>query len=242
MKNSVLILLIIITGCQTTKIRGEKYKVSRATTELGSIGQARSFYNLDNGFSVNTLPVLENRIRLDVHLLPFSDGLTSVFNAKQGKNDGLQRSMTEKDSLSLKSEFVEFSIMDITGFAAELNAPYNKAAASLIKDNKKISVVSGVAVVLPAEAVALIREADTYYLVNSMDKKYTVSVYSKGKKTGTVDLGSGVTLAYTIGKFCWSPDDRGGWYIADIVKDSRACKGNTSSRIREEKQTNLFKM
>lgn len=237
----IIFLLLLVVGCQTAKIKNREYKVSEATVELGSIGRAKSMYNLDNDFSIHALPVLQNKIRLDLQVQPFTEDIYKTYNAKAAKNQALAK-ITYNDSLPVKPEYVTVNIMDLTAMATELNAEHNRDIATYLKDSKNSVIVTGIAVVLPAEDLAKIKQADTYYLLNSQDKKYSVALYKDGKKTELIDLQAGVELAYNLGKFCWSINERQQWYIGEIIKDDKGCKGNTRSHIKEKEEKNLFKL
>lgn len=237
----MIFLLLVLAGCQTAKINNKEYKVSQATVELGSIGRAKSMYNLDNDFSIHALPVLENKIRLDLQVLPFTKNIYKTYTEKASKNQNMVK-INYNDSLPIKPEYVTVNIMDLTAMATELNAVHNKDIATYLKDTKKTVIVTGIAVVLPTEYLTKIRQADAYYLVNAQDKKYSIALYKDGKKIEVIDMQTGVGLAYTLGKFCWSLSDRHQWYIGEIVKDNKSCKGNTRSQIKEKEEKNLFKL
>jgi len=241
MKSFYLILLIAtLIGCQTARIKNEKYKISPATTELGSIGQGETFFNLENNFSTRSLPMLQNKIRLDIQILPLTSKLNKAY-VEKGEYNQSQSKITYVDSLSNKPEFAAISILDLTGFAGELNASYNKNMNSYLQEVSEAVVVTRIAITLPNEDLMKIRQADTYYLENSQDKKYTIALYKEGKKIDTLDLHTGVILAYKLGKFCWAENNKRDWYIGDIVEDTHGCKGNTKHQVKDE-ETNLFKM
>jgi hypothetical protein len=241
MKNLILLLLVLATGCQTTKIKNTEYKISDATTELGSIGHATSYNNISNDYTIHAIPVLENKIRLDVQVLPFNKDINEIYLSKQ-KNSPTAIKIDYVDSLPQKPRFVTISIMDINAFAGELNAPHNKGIFTYLKDAKKAVVITSLALVLPEAELAKIKLSDTAYLICTKDKKCTIALYSQGKKTDVLDISKGTVLAYTLGKFCWAVNDKAQPYIGDIVKDDKACKGNTSKKIKEKEETNLFKM
>ena len=146
------------------------------------------------------------------------------------------------DSLAVKPEYVTLNILDRTGFADEINADYNKNIANYLKDTEKTVIVTGIAIALPAEDIAKIKLADTYYLVNNQEKKYTIALYKAGKRTDFLELQSGTVLGYVLGKFCWAVNDRQQWFVGDIVKDNKSCKGNTVAHIKKKERMNLFKM
>ena len=241
MKKFILLLLIIAVGCQTTKIKDTSYKISNSTIELGSIGHAASFTNIKNNFSTQAIAGLENKIRLDIQQIPFTKKVNDIY---LDKTNSLQISpiINYSDSLAQKPKFVTISIMDLTGLAGELNAEYNKTVATFLKDTREASIVTSIAIVLPDEILNKISQADSYYLVNEREKKYTVALYKDGKKQETIDIYQGTVIAYTLGRFCWAVSDRQKWYVADIVIDNKSCPGNTLEKIKDKEEKNLFKM
>ncbi len=106
-----------------------------------------------------------------------------------------------------------------------------------------MEIVSSIAVNLSTTDIAKIRLADSYYLTNVLDKKYTLTLFKQGKKVESIDLTSGTILGYRLSKFCWAETARGKWYIADMVANNSSCKGTTSTKAKnKKKEENLFKM
>lgn len=243
MKKSLIILLLYaISACQSTLIKNDRYKISPSTTELGSIGQSKSLLNLQNDFSTRTLPLLENKIRVSVELIPFNQRLNKIYVAK-AKFNQYQPKVTYIDSLDSKPELVTIRLLDVTGFVKELNADYNTDVFKLLNATQNSVVISSVAIRLSPDDIAKIRLADTYYLTNAQDTKYTLSLYKLGKKTETIDLNSGTVIGYRLSSFCWAADERGKWHIADMTEGTNHCKGNTESRTTEKKrEKNLYRM
>lgn len=237
----LVLLLIIMASCQTTVIKDKKYKVSKSTIELGSIGRAKYMFNIDNKFSIHSIPVLHNNVRLDVQILPFNKDINTIYKSKAALNPSAIK-VEYVDSLPTKPHYITVSIMDRTGFANELNNEYNQDITTYLKDAKNAVIVTGMALVLPAEDISKIKLADTYYLVNSQDKKHSITLYKAGKKTDTIELHDGLPLAYTLGKFCWAISDRQQWYISEVVDDNKGCKGNTNRHIKDKEEKNLFKL
>jgi len=242
MKKLFLLLLVaVFAGCQTAKIKNTQYKISEAVTELGSIGHADSYNNTKNDFTTHALPVLENKIRLEVQVLPFDKNINKIYLTKVKSNPAAIK-VNYVDSLPQKPEFVTISIMDANAFAGELNAPHNKSIFTFLKDTKKAVAVTSLALVLPEPELAKLKQADAFYLAQDREKKFSMALYSQGKKTEVIDISKGLTLAYTISKFCWAVNDKDQPYIGDIVKDDKTCRGRTTERIKEKEETNLFKM
>jgi hypothetical protein len=236
----LLLVLITISSCKTAVVNGEKYKVSRSATYLGHVGHSKSILNSHHTFSTRSIPTLQDKVRLDIQILPFTKKIYTVYLDKLAAAQSAI-SVNYVDSLEVKPEFVNITILDLNSFAGEINSPHNNTILKYLVNTKEAVMVSGVAMALPNEDILRIRQADAYYLVNNQDKNYTIVLYKQGKKVDAINL-NGVTLAYSLSKFCWAVNDRSQWYIGDIVKDSGGCKGNTNSRIKEKHEENLFKM
>jgi hypothetical protein len=102
--------LLLLISCQTVKIKGEKYETSKSTAELGAIGYSKDFA-LDKEFSSRTYPKLENKIRLDVQVIPF-DGKSHKFYTAKAKYNQSQTKIQYTDSIAVKPEFVMIRILD----------------------------------------------------------------------------------------------------------------------------------
>ena len=242
MKNLIYLLLItIVTACQTAKIKNEEYKISASTVELGCIGTASSFSKLKNDFITHTFPVLENKIRLDIQQVPFNKNINKIYTSKIKENQ-LPNTVSYIDSLPEKPKFVTITLMDYAGIINELNTSYNKNSYNYLKDTGKGSIITSIAIVLPEAELTKLKLADTYYLINEQTAKYNILLYKDGKKIDFINLQSSTVLAYTVGKFCWAINERHNWYIGDIVNDSGSCAGDTHKKIKEKEEKNLFKL
>lgn len=242
MKKYILLLILSgLTSCQTISIKDRTYKVSSATTEIGSIGLSKSLY-VKNEFSTRVFPVFEDKIRVDVSILPFNKRLDKFYLKKSRFNQN-QAEIKFSDSLDVKPEIVTISILDISGYIKQVNSDTNTDVVRYLMDTKKSKIVTSIATTLSNENIAKIKLADSYYLTNNLDKKYTLVLYKASKKTDIIDLQSGVVLGYELSKCCWAVNKKNKWYLSDIVKDCKSCKGNTYARIKENKrEKSLYKM
>lgn len=243
MKNSLsIILLIVLTACQSTKIKNETYMVSDTAPELGSIGQPKLGSKANNEFAVRTLPKLENNVRIAIEVVPFNRKLYRIYKAKAKYNQD-QSNVAYVDSLPKKPELVTIRLLDVLQFANELNADYNKDVYRFIKDTQNSEVVSSLVFCFSVEDINKIKQADTFYLTNYQDSKYAISLYKLGKKTDTLFINSLNIVAYRLSRFCWGMTERGEWYIADIIDENSKCSGITKKKIpKKEKQESLFDM
>lgn len=242
MKNYILLLLLIsLASCQTLKIKDKNYKISNNTTELASIGLSKSIY-IKNDFSTRVFPNLENKIRVDVSIVPF-DKKSNKFYIKKSKYNQSQSKIEYIDSLDTKPELVTISILDISGYLEEINSDNNKKVINFLKDTKKAKLITSIATTLSSENINKIKQADAYYLINKQEKKYALALYKSNKMTETIDLQSGVVLGYELSKSCWALNKRQEWYLADIINDCKSCKGNTHTKIKEKRRNkSLYKM
>jgi len=240
MKNWIpAVFFLTLFSCQTAKIKNETYKTATSTVELGAIGQTDGFI-INKAFTSKAYPKLENKIRLDVQIVPFTKKLNKTYISRQKYNQS-QAKITYVDSLDVKPELAVLSILDISGYISELNTADNEEAFRFIKNTKKGTAVSSIAIALNTADIAKIRQADAYYLVNRQDKKYNLALFKLGKQTELLDLDPTVIIAYQLAYFCWAENKKGQWVIADMNKN-HSCKGNTYQNIREDKEQNLFKM
>lgn len=242
MKNVFLLsILLTFLSCQSTKIKKETYKVSTSVPELGAIGESVSSFN-QNTFDSRTLAKLENNIRVEIDIVPFNLKLDRIYKSKAKYNQS-QSKIVFIDSLSVKPELVTIKILDVTGFVNELNATYNSDVFKLLTDTNESKIVSSLALNLSIDDLAKIRQADSYYLINLQERKYTIGLYKSGKKTDILEINPQAILAYQVSSFCWAISERGQWYIADMVKENKNCRGNTKSKINKKKKNeSLFDM
>lgn len=239
LKKIVVLVILICTACQTTKIKNEEYKFSTSIVELGSIGISKSAYN-QNTFDPKALPKLENNIRVEIGVVPYNRKLNQIYKSKAKYNQN-QTKVAFIDSLSIKPELVTIKILDIAGLVHEINADYNTEILKLLIDTQTSKIISSLAVSLSIEEIAKIRQADAYYLTNTQYKKYIITLFKSGKKTDTININPETIVAYQLSSFCWATSDRGNWYVADIINENTNCKGITQSKIsKKKKNKDLF--
>ncbi len=240
--NFFILLLVVFTACQTTKIKNSTYKVSETAPELGSIGQSKLSYKANNEFEVRTLPKLENEIRISIEIVPFNRKMYKIYSAKAKYNQD-QLKVAYIDSLPKKPELATIKLLDVVQFVNELNADYNKDVFKFISNTQDSEVVTNLVFCFSPEEINKIKQADAFYLTNYQDSKYAISLYKLGKKTDTLFLNSLNVVAYRLSTFCWGETDRGQWYIADMIEGGNNCKGNTKNKIEDKKKSkSLFDM
>lgn len=244
MKNSfIILLLVVLSACQSTKIKNNTYKVSDTAPELGSIGQSKMGYKTNNEFEVKTLPRLENNIRVAIEIVPFNRKMYKIYSAKAKYNQD-QLKVAYVDSLPKKPELATIKLLDVVQFVNELNADYNKDIFKFISNTQNSEVVTNLVFCFTPEEIYKIKQADTFYLTNYQNSKYAISLYKLGKKTDTIFINSLNVVAYRLSTFCWGETDRGHWYIADMIEGGNGCKGITKSSIekKKSKSKSLFDM
>lgn len=240
-KKIIVFFFILCAACQTAKIKNDTYKIATSSPELGAIGQSKKNIKRENNFAVRTLPKLENKIRVTIDIVPFNRKLNKVYKSKAKYNQN-QTQVTYIDSLPKKPELATIKILDINGLVNELNAGYNADVFRLLKDTKNSQIITSIAVNLSVDEITKIRQADSYYLINPQEKKYTIALYKTGKKMDTIDISSESIVGYQTSEFCWASSQKRQWYIADIVQGNTSCKGNTGSISDDKKDKNLYDM
>ncbi|KRB56704.1 hypothetical protein [Flavobacterium sp. Root186] len=241
LKKIVVFIIIICSACQTTKIKNDNYKFSSSVVELGSIGTSKLSYN-ENIFEPKGLPKLENNIRIEIGVVPYNRKLNKIYKSKAKYNQN-QTKVAFIDSLPVKPELVTIKILDVAGLVQEINADYNTAILKLLTDAQNLKIISSLAISLPVEEIAKIRQSDAFYLTNNQYKKYTISLFKSGKKTDTIDINPETIVAYQVSSFCWVKSIKGTWNVADIVNENNSCSGITKRKISEKKNNkDLFDM
>ena len=242
MKYSIgIVLSLFLVSCNTAKIKGKEYKVSSVTTEIGSIGFSSSSI-AKNDFTTHAFPALDNKLRVEVTIAPFNKKFNKIYQQK-AKFDQNQINIQYVDSLDTKPELITITLLDISVFVTEINNKNNKEVLNFLKNTEKAKVVTSIVTTVATENLSKIKSADTYYLVNNQDKKYVLALYKANKKIETIDLRTGVVLAYELSNCCWAIDSNGKWYLADLIDEHSACKGKTEPKIKEKKTTkSLYRM
>ena len=241
MKKIICLFIIVNISCQTIKVKENTYKTSNSKTELGALGEAKSLGDLKNNFTITAYPKIEEKIKLEVAIMPFNKKVNKIYQSK-AKFNQKQSKINYVDSLPIKPEMVGIKISDITSLVNDLNTSANTKELNFIKNNERTTIVTSVLVVLNIAEIEKLRNADTYYLVQSDIAKHTIALYKQGKKVDFIDLSSSTIIGYTIGKFCWFENDRGKWQIGDIVQKGNSCKGNTYRKVKPKKEKSLYKM
>jgi hypothetical protein len=238
---NLFLLLIVVVSCKTINVKEQSYKTSNSNIELGALGESKSIVDLNNSFTIKAFPTIEEKIKLDVEILPFNKKVNKIYQSK-AKFNQKQSKINYVDSLLIKPEMVSIKISDIASLVDDLNSSTNTKELNFIKNNERTTIVTSVLVVLNHTEIEKLRNADTYYLVQSDISKHTLAVYKQGKKTETIDLSSATIIGYIVGKFCWFENDRGKWQIGDIIEKGSSCKGNTYRKVKPKKEKSLYKM
>ena len=236
-----LLILISIASCQTIKVKENTFKATDSNIELGALGEAKSIAGLKNNFTITAYPKIEEKIKLEVAIVPFTKQTNKVYQEK-AKFNQKQSAINYVDSLSIKPEMVSIKISDIANLVTELNTDKNKESFAFIKNNERTSMITSVLISLSSSEIDKLRQADTYYLVQTDVAKYNIALYKSGKKMETVDISTATILGYGVGKFCWFENDKGKWLIGDIVQTGNSCKGNTFKKVKPKKEKSLYKM
>lgn len=240
-KISYILIIISIFSCQSLKLKGNTFKITESKIELGALGESKSIVDFKNSFTIKAFPIIEEKLKLEVAIVPFNKKVNKIYQSK-GKLNQKQSKINYVDSLLVKPEMVSIKISDIASLVDDLNSSNNTKQLNFIKNNERTTIVTSVLVVLNQTEIEKLRNADTYYLVQSDISKHTLAVYKQGKKIETIDLSPATIIGYTVGKFCWFENDRGKWQIGDIIEKGSSCKGNTFKKVKSKKEKSLYKM
>lgn len=235
------IIILFVFSCKSIDVREQCYKTSNSKIELGALGEAKSISGLKNSYTITAFPNLNEKLKLDIAIVPFTKKANKIYQSK-AKFDQKQIKVNYADSLPVKPEMVSIKISDIASLINDLNSSENSKELTFIKNNERTAIVTSVLVVLNDSEIQKLRNADTYYLVQSDVSKHTLAVYKQGKKIETIDLSVATVIGYTVGKFCWSENERGKWQIGDIIQKGNSCKGNTYRKVKPKKEKSLYKM
>ena len=236
-----MFILIISISCQTIKVKENSYKTSNSKIELGALGEAKSIADLKNNFTITAYPIIEEKIKLEVAIVTYKKKSNKIYQSKEKFNQK-QSKINYVDSLPVKPEMVSIKILDIASLADDLNSSSNTKKLNFIKNNERTTIVTSVLIVLNSTEIEKLRNADTYYLVQSDIAKHTIALYKQGKKIDTIDISTSTIIGYTIGKFCWFENEKGKLQIGDIVQKGNSCKGNTYKKVKPKKEKSLYKM
>lgn len=242
MKNWIsLACILVLYSCQTVKIQNTNYTTNSSKVELGIIGHSQGFF-FDKEFNSKAYPELVSKIKVNVSVVPFSKRSNKIYQSKTKNNQNFSK-INYVDSLHIKPELVTISFLDSNNFCREINSPENTEIKRLIKETKKVKVISSIAIVLKEEELQKIKTADEFYLINKKDQKYSLGLFKQGKQTDVLEISSAPVLGYQESIFCWSESKPGKWDIVDLVPSCQSCKGNTEKKVSNKKKNkSLFKM
>lgn len=239
---SLFILSIsFIISCNSVKIKNESYKVSDEITTLLTVGESYNSITQKKYFETFGFPNLNDKIKLDIEILPFTKKLNEVYKSKIKYNQNLPQ-VNYVDSLEIKPEVLKISIADKASLVNALNNSNNIGLREFIQNTQKASIITSLVVNLDNTTIDKIKQSDAFYLVQVNEAQYGISLYSNNKKIETLNLQSLTMLAYKANDFCWSQNTNGKWFIGDLVEEDTKCNGNTFKKISEKKEKSLYKM
>ncbi|VXB36534.1 conserved hypothetical protein [Flavobacterium sp. 9AF] len=242
MKKIVTVALVsILYSCQSVTVKDNTYQISKATVELGTLGEAKSLAGVQNNFETTAYPQLNEKIKVQVNIVPFTKRIHKINTEKALYN---QKQMTVKyvDSLPVKPELLSIEIADKNAFINELNSESNQSVLTFIQNNERTSLVSGILTNATPSEIEKIRQADTFYLVQTDKAKYQIALYKEDKKTGLLYIDTNQILGYEISTFCWTETSNRKWQIGDLVSKGHSCSGLTTKKVKEAKEKSLYRM
>lgn len=237
----LLVLFVIFSACNTVKVKNDSYKVTNETVDFLAVGKSKKSYNQQNHFESFGFPKLEDKIKLYVEVLPYTKALNKIYVSKKEFNQNQLKS-TYIDSVEVKPEVLLVSIADKAALVIAINNKDNSSLRDYIQTTEKASIVTYF--VLNANKLTLdkIKQADSYYLVQTNDAKYEIALYINNKKTETLTISSEDVLAYQTNDFCWMENAKGKWIIGDLVDEGTSCNGKTYKKVQPKKEKSLYRM
>jgi hypothetical protein len=243
MKNffGLIIATLLLINCKTIQVNNNAYSVSESKIEFLAIGESKSIFGLKHQFEILAFPKVEEPIKLEISILPYTKKLSKIYLSKLKYNQELKE-LNYVDSLALKPELVKIKIQDISQLISSLNEKINYETINFVKNNQRTSIITSILLHLDENQILKIRECDTYYLKESQPSKYVIVLYKDGKKINEIDISNSTTLGHSVSKFCWGENQKGKWQIFDIIEKGRSCKGESFNKIKKRKEKSLYKM
>ena len=228
-------------SCKVLNKKDNVYKTPYSTTEIGSIGLSKSTFFKDE-FITHSIPLLEEKIRVNVTFTSLKSKHFSLFGKKSKINQTTKTPSQDTDSIESNPQIVKISLLDISGFLKEIQSPYNENVLSYLENIEKAKLVSSILLYVSHEDLIKLKTADSFYLVNNQTSKYSLVLFKEGKKTDFVNLNPNKIIGYDLSTFCWAENKKGDWYLAEILDDSQSCKGKTYNKVKKKDTNRLFKI
>lgn len=233
--------VLILFSCNTVKVKNDSYKITNETVDFLAIGESTTSLNQQNHFESFGFPKLEDKIKLYAEVLPYTKALNKIYVSKKEFYQNQSKS-TYADSLEVKPEVLHISIADKVALVTAINSQNNIFLREFIQTTEKASIITDF--VLNANKLTLekIKQADSYYLVQTNDAKYEIALYLNNKKSETLTISSKDVLAYQTNDFCWMENAKGKWIIGDLVDEGTSCNGKTYKKVQHKKEKSLYRM
>jgi hypothetical protein len=124
-------LTFIFLSCKTVKINDNNFLISNSKVDLLSLGEQKSFFDLKHHFNILGYPKLDEKIKLDLTILPYNKSLAKAYQNKM-KHDQSIVPLLYNDSLPIKPELIKINVVDIVQTVTELNQDHNKAILNFV--------------------------------------------------------------------------------------------------------------
>lgn len=228
-------VLTVLISCKTIRVDNESQFITKDMVELGVVGVQRGDL-LENDFEVKAIPLLEERIKLEVSQEVFTKKTFKAYLSAAKDTNALQ--LKYVDSLPDKPKFVALKLADMQGYVAALNK--DEATKEYMYNQHAIYSVSSIAVVFSKEIVEKLVNADAVFLVSNKAKQYHIVMENNGMPQTSVTFNKGVVFAYGLSSPCWTADSQSKPLIKDLADPKYKCPIDSYRDTKKLKQKNPY--
>lgn len=139
------------------------------------------------------------------------------------------------DSLLLEKTYFIVEITDDVLLSNQVNN--NKTLVEYLRTNNNSKIVTKIWM-LPTTDIP--GDVDIFKIETTPSGSFEIVGYSNDKRVSKLRLSDASIFDYETSSFCWSENNKGEWYILDVVEKGRNCSGTLSRKLKKEKSKNLF--
>ena len=124
--------------------------------------------------------------------------------------------MTQSDSLSENSAYLELSIGDKVTWLKNLNSDQNADIVSYLKSTGSPVMISKIDIRLPSDIHAELFSSHEAYLIGNERKGYLIEIYKDQELIKEIDLEAGTIFDFIAQEFCWHENKKHQIVVSDI--------------------------
>lgn len=222
-----VLLVLILTACNSIKIDTLKYKRSDSTIlELGGVITEKNTFLFNSNITANGKPVFKEGLLLSMKKSDFS-------TKKLKKIVRASKKLKNKDTLDFQNKdkiIISLQIKDQVKVMEYLQAPNNTAIFNYIKNKPTTQIVTSVIGVISKEVFQNIEQAIEIFLKTSSKGVSRLQLRNNGKKE-FIELSTNFELlAYQSNYFCWGLTNRKKVVLKDLAKHKCDCSKGTATK------------